>query len=81
METFYLVDFENVHNEGIENVDKLSKADHVHIFSTENALKNGYSIFKGDRYERTYCPCTKAIIGYASGIISGISFRNIWKAI
>lgn len=38
METFYLVDFENVHNEGIENVDKLSKADHVHIFSTENAL-------------------------------------------
>lgn len=38
METFYLIDFENVHNEGIENIDSLSKDDHVHIFSTENAL-------------------------------------------
>lgn len=38
METFYLIDFENVHNEGIQNVDSLSKTDHVHIFSTENAL-------------------------------------------
>lgn len=38
METFYLIDFENVHNEGIENIDSLSKTDHVHIFSTENAL-------------------------------------------
>lgn len=38
METFYLIDFENVHNEGLENIDSLSKDDHVHIFSTENAL-------------------------------------------
>ncbi len=38
METFYLIDFENVHNEGLENIDSLSKNDHVHIFSTENAL-------------------------------------------
>lgn len=38
METFYLVDFENVHNEGLENIDSLSKTDHVHIFSTEKAL-------------------------------------------
>ncbi len=38
METFYLVDFENVHNEGIENIDSLSKEDHVHIFTTENAI-------------------------------------------
>lgn len=38
METFYLIDFENVHNEGLENIDLLSKNDHVHIFSTENAL-------------------------------------------
>lgn len=38
METFYLVDFENVHNEGLENIDLLSEKDHVHIFSTENAL-------------------------------------------
>lgn len=38
METFYLIDFENVHNEGLENIGLLSNNDHVHIFSTENAL-------------------------------------------
>lgn len=38
METFYLIDFENVHNEGLENIDTLTKDDHVHIFYTENAL-------------------------------------------
>ena len=38
METFYLVDFENVHNEGLENIDSLSQTDHVHVFSTEKAL-------------------------------------------
>lgn len=38
METFYLVDFESVHNEGLEHIDSLTKTEHVHIFSTENAL-------------------------------------------
>lgn len=38
METYYLIDFENVHNDGLENIDSLSKDDHVHIFSTENAM-------------------------------------------
>lgn len=37
METYYLVDFENVHNEGLKNIDELSKTDHVHIFYTDNA--------------------------------------------
>lgn len=37
METFYLIDFENVHSEGLENIDTLDKTDHVHIFYTENA--------------------------------------------
>ncbi len=32
-----MIDFENVHNEGLANIDSLSKNDHVHIFSTENA--------------------------------------------
>ncbi|MBD5507808.1 MAG: hypothetical protein HDR05_07125 [Lachnospiraceae bacterium] len=39
METFYLVDFENVHDEGLENIGSLSQTDHVHIFSTKNAPK------------------------------------------
>ncbi len=38
METFYLIDFENVHNEGLENINALTKNDHVHIFYTDNAL-------------------------------------------
>lgn len=38
METYYLIDFENVHNEGLENLDSLNPGDHVHIFYTENAL-------------------------------------------
>lgn len=38
METFYLIDFENVHNGGLKNIDSLTKNEHVHIFSTENAL-------------------------------------------
>lgn len=37
METFYLVDFENVHNEGLENIAALKRTEHVHIFFTENA--------------------------------------------
>lgn len=38
METYYLVDFENVHNEGVEHISSLSKDDHVHIFYTKNTL-------------------------------------------
>ncbi|MDE6748707.1 MAG: hypothetical protein K2K21_06555 [Lachnospiraceae bacterium] len=37
METFYLIDFENVHNDGLENISTLTKTDHVHIFYTDNA--------------------------------------------
>ena len=38
-ETYYLVDFENVHEAGLANVEKLGIHDHVHIFSTVNAPK------------------------------------------
>lgn len=39
MDTYYLVDFENVHNEGVENIASLSGIDHIHIFYTKNASK------------------------------------------
>lgn len=39
LETFYLVDFENVHDEGLENITALKPTDHVYIFSTQSALK------------------------------------------
>lgn len=31
METFYLIDFENVHNDGIANIESMTKEEHVHI--------------------------------------------------
>ena len=37
MKTFYFIDFENVHNEGLKGIDSLAKDDYVHIFSTKNA--------------------------------------------
>ena len=39
LETYYLIDFENVHEEGLSGSDKLGAHDHIHIFSTENAPK------------------------------------------
>ncbi len=38
MKTFYLVDFENVHNKGLENIAALKSTEQVHIFSTKNAM-------------------------------------------
>ncbi|MCR5691422.1 MAG: hypothetical protein K6G62_04300 [Eubacterium sp.] len=38
METYYLIDFENVHNQGLNSIDKLTRTDHVHLFYTDNAL-------------------------------------------
>lgn len=45
METYYLIDFENVHNEGIINIESMTKLEHVHIFSTENAKNIRPDIF------------------------------------
>ncbi|MBR5336957.1 MAG: hypothetical protein IK152_03140 [Lachnospiraceae bacterium] len=39
METFYLVDYENVGSTGVLKCDGLEKTDHLHIFYTENAKK------------------------------------------
>lgn len=46
--TFYLVDFENVHSEGIKNIKSLTKTEQVHIFSTKNAetVKMGHEVLK-----------------------------------
>lgn len=45
MESYYLIDFENVHNEGITNIENMTKSDHVHIFSTQNAINIRPDIF------------------------------------
>lgn len=45
METFYLIDFENVHDNGIANIENMTKTDHVHIFSTQNAMNIRTDVF------------------------------------
>ena len=39
IETYYLVDFENVNEEGLSCSGKLKSHNHIHIFSTKNAPK------------------------------------------
>ena len=39
METYYLIDFENVNESGLLCPSLLSKHDHIHLFSTENVPK------------------------------------------
>lgn len=37
IETYYLIDFENVNDAGLACQNQLGKHDHIHIFSTKNA--------------------------------------------
>lgn len=37
IETYYLVDYENVHIDGLEGCDTLKKSDHIIVFFTQNA--------------------------------------------
>lgn len=39
METYYLIDFENVKSDGLKGCEKLTEKDHIIIFFTENAKK------------------------------------------
>lgn len=39
VETHYLVDFENVHEDGLSGSETLGSKDHIHLFSTTNAQK------------------------------------------
>lgn len=39
IETFYLIDYENVGSDGLSGCDKLGKTDHIVIFFTKNAKK------------------------------------------
>lgn len=37
IETYYLVDYENVHCDGLNGCEELGKTDHIFIFFTKNA--------------------------------------------
>lgn len=38
-ETYYLIDFENVNEDGLSGAGNLGSHDHVHLFFTKNASK------------------------------------------
>lgn len=75
METFYLIDFENVHDTGIANIEKLKKTDYAYIFSTKNATNIRPDIFK-DNIKLILVPTGKqsldmhlvSYLGYLLGI-------------
>lgn len=45
IETYYLIDYENVGSDGLSGFDKLDKTNHVHLFYTENAKRINLDIF------------------------------------
>ncbi len=48
VETYYLIDFENVNDDGLSGSNTLSPNDHVHLFYTENAKKINLDILNTD---------------------------------
>ena len=46
IETYYLVDYENVGSDGLSGLDKLDKSAHIHLFYTENAKRIKLDIFE-----------------------------------
>ncbi len=77
METYYLIDFENVHNDGIVNIENVTKSDHVHIFSTQNATNIRQDIFWLNRDIKSHLVPTRkqsldmhlvSYLGYLLGI-------------
>ena len=51
IETYYLIDFENVNHAGLSCSGKLTGHDHIHIFSTKNtpnAKKRGEALLKAE---------------------------------
>lgn len=45
IETYYLVDFENVNEKGLESSDELGEHDHICIFYTKNTPKSVWKYF------------------------------------
>lgn len=45
IETYYLIDYENVGSDGLSGFDKLDKTDHIHLFYTDNAKRINLDVF------------------------------------
>lgn len=84
--TYYLVDFENVHEDGLSGSEHLGAQDHVHLFSTRNAPK--ISIEKLTHFNATNLYTHEVPIGNQSldmhlisylGYLIGTNVNNICK--
>lgn len=78
IETFYFIDYENVNDAGLACSKQLGRHDHIHIFSTENALKirmDSLTIFNNADFNTHIIPAGKqsldmhlvAYLGYLIG--------------
>ena len=70
MKTFYLIDFENVHNDGIANIESMTKEEC-------NKYKTGHFLVKW-RYQISFSSSAKAVIGYASGFLPRPFVGSVW---
>ena len=86
VETYYLIDFENVHEDGLSGSEKLGKYDHVHLFSSKNAPK--ISIEKLTRFNSVDLSFHEIPVGNQSldmhlvsylGYLIGINANNKYK--
>lgn len=86
IETYFLIDFENVKEDGIVCSDKLTECDHIHIFSTENTPKitfNTLARLNDADLNIHVVPCGKqsldmhlvSYLGYLTGL-NNISQKN-----
>ena len=58
-----MIDFENVHNDGIANIESITKENHIHIFSTQNATNIRSDIFwlNGDIQSHLVPACKQSL--------------------
>lgn len=88
IETYYLIDYENVGSDGLSSCDKLSKTDHIIIFYTENAKRLDMSKMANHveaEMDMINVPAGKqsadihigSYLGYLIGIHKGKDFRIV----
>ena len=81
VETYYLIDFENVNNAGLICSRHLDYHDHIHIFSTKNAPKISIEIlsnFHSVDYSFQLSACRQAVSGYASYCLLRLPAWHQW---
>lgn len=82
VETYYLIDFENVNNAGLICSRHLDYHDHIHIFSTKNAPKISIEILSNfhsvDYSFHCLSACRQAGSGYASYCLLRLPAWHQW---